>query len=137
MDLLPARLARRWRRRGAHHALGTRGEILAERALRAQGYRIIARNAKTPAGEVDLVAEHRKDRSIVIAEVKTRSVTRATSIAPERSVNAPKRARLLAITTHLRRANGWLDRPIRIDIIVVEIDGSSVRIRQLRDAVRG
>ncbi|RMF00413.1 MAG: hypothetical protein D6773_11480, partial [Alphaproteobacteria bacterium] len=47
-------LGRRWRRRGSHHRLGTRGEMQAERFLRRKGWKVLARNARTPAGEADL-----------------------------------------------------------------------------------
>lgn len=86
--------------------------------------------------------EDRRTRMIVLAEVKARTIACAAgdspgSFAGEHAVNAAKRRRLLAIAEHLRRSNGWLDRPIRIDIVVVEFAGSGVRVRHLPDAVRG
>ncbi len=133
---LASRFARRWRRAGSHHALGTRGEIAAERYMRERGWRVLARNAKTPRGEVDLVLEERQSGAIVIVEVKTRVMEDGSAFRAERSIDRAKRRRLLGIADHLRRANGWLDRPIRIDIIVVEFVGSEIRIRHLADAVR-
>lgn len=137
-------MARRWVRRGGHHAVGTRGEVIAERHLRSCGLRTLARNARTPAGEADLVMEDAGTGLIVIAEVKTRTIGRddaadgrSSGSAGERAVNAEKRRRLLAIGEHLRRANGWHDRAMRIDIVVVEFAGSDVRVRHLPDAVRG
>lgn len=136
--------ARRWVRKGSHHATGTRGERLAERHLRAKGLHVLARNARTPAGEADLLLEDRRTRMIVLAEVKSRTIAGEAwsdgpsgMLAGERAVNADKRRRLLAIAEHLRRSNAWHDRAIRIDIVVVEISGSEARIRHLPDAVRG
>ncbi len=134
---ITSRFARRWRRTGAHHDLGTRGEMEGERYMRERGFRVLARNAKTPRGEVDLVLEERESGMIVLVEVKTRVVEEGSAFAGERAVNRTKRRRLLGIAEHLRRANGWLERPIRIDILVVEKENSEVRIRHLADAVRG
>lgn len=105
--------------------------------MRERGWRVLARNAKTPRGEVDLVLEERTSGAIVIVEVKARAMEEGSAFRAERGVDRAKRRRLLAIADHLRRANGWLDRPIRIDIIVVEFVGSEIRIRHLVDAVRG
>ncbi len=49
---------------------GRRAEWLAEAWLRLKGYQILARRAKTPVGEVDLIA--RKGQLVVIIEVKQR-----------------------------------------------------------------
>ncbi len=64
-------LARR-RRWTATQALGRRGEDLAHRFLRRQGYTIVARNYRLPAGdgEADLIAWD--GDTLVIVEVKAR-----------------------------------------------------------------
>lgn len=53
------------------HRFGRTGELLAEQFLRAQGYRIVERNVKTPMGELDLVAE--EGAVLVFVEVKARA----------------------------------------------------------------
>ncbi len=53
-----------WRR-------GRRAERLALLALSLAGYRILARNLRSPVGEIDIVA--RRGRMIAFIEVKTRS----------------------------------------------------------------
>jgi putative endonuclease len=55
--------------------LGRRGERRAAWFYRLRGYAIVARNVRTPDGEIDLVV--RRGRTIVIAEVKTRQSTAA------------------------------------------------------------
>ncbi len=60
-----------WRRlKNARHALGERGERLAERCLRRKGYRIVGRSVQNRYGELDLVAVD--GRTLVFVEVKTR-----------------------------------------------------------------
>ena len=63
---------------------GRRAETLAAWFLRLKGYRILARRARVPGGEVDLVALSR--RTLVFVEVKARPDTLAAdaAIAPER-----------------------------------------------------
>ena len=56
-------------RRRAHLELGRRGEELAAQRLRQQGYLILARNWRTGAGELDIVAA--REEKLLFAEVKT------------------------------------------------------------------
>ncbi len=56
--------------RAQREAQGRRGEWLAAWYLRLRGWRILARRAKTPRGEVDIIA--RKGRQVAFVEVKWR-----------------------------------------------------------------
>lgn len=104
-----------------HLSLGRLGEREAERLLRSQAYRVLARNAVCRVGEADLVCEAPDGRTIVIVEVKTRRPGRGRSgLRPETAVGARKRRKLLAVARYLARANGWEGRPLRIDVVAVE-----------------
>lgn len=61
-----------WRRRRpeGHLGLGARGEALAVKALRRKGHRILRRNYRCPAGEIDLITSDADE--LVFVEVKTR-----------------------------------------------------------------
>ena len=109
----------------APRELGKRGEDAAAKRLRSRGYRIIERNAVVPMGEADIVAEAPDGRTIVIVEVKSRrrangQPVRSAVTPPEAAITRRKRAKLTSIARHLARANGWIDRPVRIDVIAVE-----------------
>jgi putative endonuclease len=101
---------------------GIAGERAAEKHLKSLGYKVLARNARTRGGEVDLVVEG-PDRAIALVEVKARVVVRGRNDRPgEAAVNIWKRRRLLNAARILCAANRWQDRRIRIDVIVVEWD---------------
>lgn len=55
----------------AKQALGREGEKIAEQYLKKKGYKLVARNYRCPAGEIDLIALDR--RVVVFVEVKTRT----------------------------------------------------------------
>jgi putative endonuclease len=108
------------------HALGRRGEALAARHLRRNGYKVLYRNYKTPhGGEVDLVCRDKARRELVFIEVKTR--TRSDFGRPADAVT-PDKQRLIA-----RGAMAWLrllDNPdliFRFDIVEVIVDPAAPR----------
>jgi putative endonuclease len=106
-------------------ALGRRGERLAARMLRRQGYQILGRNVRLSIGEADIVCVAPDRETVVVVEVKTRrrgeSISpRGNQMAPEASVHARKRRKLAAVARMLARANGWNDRPVRIDVVAIE-----------------
>lgn len=71
-------------------ATGRRGEELAAAHLRCRGFTILARNLRTGAGEIDLIAA--QGRAIVFVEVKT---THALPGSPPGAVGGEPAARVL------------------------------------------
>lgn len=121
-------------------ALGRQGEQAAADYLVAQGYTLLARNWRTRAGELDIVA--RDGAWLVFVEVRTRRAAAGGEAplagTPEESVTPRKQLQLIAM------ADAYLfeqpfDGPKRIDVIALELaaDGSVVRLNHLRDAVGG
>jgi putative endonuclease len=87
--------------------LGRLGEGLAAAHLERLGFTILARNARTRFGEIDLITFD--GRTLVFAEVKTRRARRgdgrqAAELDPVASLRARQRARLR------RLAVAWLSR---------------------------
>lgn len=121
MSLLGRWLAEQWqalRRRGRRdprHDLGRRGEQLALDHLTTLGLRCIERNVRIKGGEIDLICEA-ADRAIIFVEVKTRT---GDVYRGERAINRDKRRRLIRGAQLIARQRHWLDRPLRIDVVVI------------------
>lgn len=107
-------------RRGA--STGSIGERLARRHLSRHGYRILARNLQQRHGEIDLLAEDPDGRTIVVVEVKASKARPDTSPPPEHRVNRHKRRKLTALAGAAARRGRLTNRPIRFDVIAVDLD---------------
>jgi putative endonuclease len=113
-------------------ANGRRGEDLAHRFLRAQGFTIVARNYRLAAGdaEADLIA--RDGDALVIVEVKTREG--AAFGPPERAIGEEKQRHLLRVArAYARRTETPWER-VRFDVVTVLLDDPP-RISVFRDAL--
>jgi putative endonuclease len=98
----------------AAEVLGRRGEALAAWYLRAKFYRIRDTRFKTPAGEIDIVAE----RLGVIAFVEVKSRTRAESdFDPLLAVD--RRRIIRAANIYVARHPQLVTRALRFDIILL------------------
>lgn len=104
-------------RKSLNRELGNRGEDAAVRELQRMGYRILARNYRCDAGEIDIIAEHRD--VIVFVEVKARS-PRAL-LPPEEAVDHNKRARIRN-SAKFYLAPYRRPSPHRYDIVSVYLD---------------
>ena len=127
------RHAARKRRWHPAHAFGRRGEDLAHRLLRKEGYVVVARNYRTNtgSGEVDIVAWDRDE--LVFVEVKSRRTDEFGT--PDRAVDVEKRARLVrAARSFTGRSRVPWER-VRFDVVSV-VDGSPPEITLIRDAFR-
>jgi putative endonuclease len=99
--------------------VGRWGEELAAGYLHQRGYRILERNARTPYGEIDLVAcqDGAAPACTVFIEVKTR---RSGAFGlPEEAITARKRAHLLAAARAYLQAHPDLNAGWRIDVIAI------------------
>lgn len=116
----------------ANQIVGRLGERLALEHYGRLGFRLIDRNWRTRAGEIDLVVCD--GRTTVFAEVKTR---RSGGLDPLLSLTTVKRRRMRAL------AAAWLaDHParartaaLRIDAVAVVLDrhGALVALEQFED----
>lgn len=116
---LPARLRRLFGR--AEPTPGEQGERLAERHLKAQHYKTLARNLRSRLGEIDLLMLAPDRRTIVIVEVKTAHADRRSNVPPEHRVGRHKQHKLATLAAKLIATHKLTGRPIRFDVIGVSL----------------
>jgi putative endonuclease len=109
-------------------ARGLEAEDTACAALVRDGFAILARRRRTPAGEIDVVAA--TATLLVFVEVKRRADLAAAAAALGRR----QQSRLLAAAACvLAECPGWARADIRFDVILVDDAG---RVRRVADAFR-
>lgn len=109
-------------------ASGRDAEGIAAAALAREGWAVLARRARTPAGEIDLVAE--RDGLLAFVEVKARPSLSEAAFA----LGARQRARLVVAAECWLAANpGHGAAGMRFDVVIVAADGTA---RRIADAFR-
>ena len=97
-----------------NQTVGQWGEQTAAAYLSQCGYEIIARNSRTPYGEIDIIAK--QGDITIFVEVKT--LTSSRNFFPEQNVTARKREHMLACAEHYAAENHiehW-----QIDVVAIE-----------------
>ncbi len=103
---------------------GPKGERLAKRHLKQQGYRVLAVNDTTRLGEIDLIALSPDRQYLVIIEVKTADRASGQGLLPEWRVNRDKQRKLVALAAGYARRRRLAHLPIRFDVIGVTLAGA-------------
>lgn len=112
----------------AAQRLGVSAEAAASTALEAAGWIIRARRHRTPAGEIDLIAE----RAGLLAFIEVKA--RPTLAGAAWSLGPKQRARLLAAAEIVIAEHpDWGPAGIRFDVLLVDATGA---IRRIEDAFR-
>ena len=109
--------------------VGKWGEETACTYLVQHGYEIVARNVRTPYGEIDLVA--RSEGFTVFVEVKSR--TSPFLGPPEIAVTTRKQKHMLACAAYYAQANAvdhW-----QIDVLAVQRVGDRTEITHFENAI--
>jgi putative endonuclease len=106
--------------------LGDFGERVAAAHLEAKGYRVVATNARTRFGQIDLVAV--RDGVVAFVEVKTR---RGSAMGPAAEGLGRRQAeRLLALAEAFAQEHPDLPEDRRIDIIAIDLEPNG-RVRSV------
>lgn len=102
---------------------GGAAEEFAAEALRREGWKVLLRNARTPAGEIDVVAERRG--TIAFVEVKARRPGGSAG-TPEDALTPRKLARVARAAEHLLRSRGLASAPREFLGAAVDLDAEGV-----------
>lgn len=111
--------------------LGVSGEALAEDHLRGLGYEIVARDVRTPLGQLDLVVMD--GRTLVFVEVKTRAGHGFG--LPQEAVDARKIRKLRQLGLYYLKIRPHRG-PVRFDVVGLTVsDGHLVRVDHIKNAI--
>lgn len=110
---------------------GQEGEEAAAAFLRARGFTILARNVRSHAGEIDLVALD--GDVLVFCEIRTRR-SRGQGSALE-SVTPAKQRQVVRVAEYfLARHPRLTSHPIRFDVVAIDRREDAVEITWIADA---
>lgn len=118
------------RRKLSPRELGNKGERRAAWHYLLRGYRILERNARLPAGEIDLVVK--RGATIVIAEVKTRQSL--TAGEGHEAVTRVKRERMIKLGDQYAAKHP--NAQLRYDILSLFWTGRRFVVTHFADAFR-
>lgn len=99
--------------------IGKIGEDIAMTFLERKGYKILDVNARTPLGEIDIVA--RQKAATVFIEVKTRATS---SLGPPYlNITGAKQRRIIRNALCYLKKRGLVFSDWRIDVVSVKLNG--------------
>lgn len=112
----------------ARVTLGEIGENLACEELVRRGYAIVARRYRRRGGEIDIIALD--GSTVVFVEVKARAGGEYGTGAD--AITWRKRARIVALATSFLVRERLLERPVRFDVVSVDLadDGPRIEVYQ-------
>jgi len=110
--------------------LGKKGEEIALRFLKKNGYRILQRNYVCKMGEVDIIA--REKDTLAFVEVKTRTST--TFGLPQLAVNASKQMQLSKAALNFIKEKRLEEMKARFDVVAILLGPRGEEIELIRDA---
>lgn len=109
--------------------IGKKGEDIAEKYLKINGYEIINRNYRCKSGEIDIIAKEKGE--IVFIEVKTRTDLKCGY--PAEAVDNTKKKHLYKVAEYFLYRNNLLDIFCRFDVIEIYLTGKKCNIIHLRN----
>ena len=114
---------------------GVAAEELAAQYLKVRGLKVLARNLRCRAGELDLVC---LDRGVLaIVDVRQRGSDEFGGASA--SVTCAKQHKIIrAAQFFLRREKHWRNFPVRFDVLAIEgLPQGAHRVDWIKDAFRG
>ncbi|HTY45369.1 MAG TPA: YraN family protein [Patescibacteria group bacterium] len=114
----------------AHVIFGKLGENSAVGLLKAQGYKILAENYRTPLGEIDVVAQD--GDTFCFIEVKSRHSSRKG--LPQEAVSRQKQRQISKNALFYLKAHKLMDKRARFDVVSVMDNGGSLKLDLIKSA---
>jgi putative endonuclease len=116
---------------GDRKPLGQRGENVAYKTLKKEGYRVLEKNYQCRLGEIDLIARHGND--LVFIEVKSESGR--GGILPKTRVDWRKQRKLSRLAQFYLKQKRLQDISARFDVVQVRLqDGDDPLVDIIENA---
>jgi putative endonuclease len=109
---------------------GEKGEEIAVRHLRKNGYKIIETNYRTRLGEIDIIAQDQD--TIVFAEVKTRRSVQFGN--PKQAVTIRKQKKISMVALYYLKATGQSAARARFDVVGVISNRDKPQVEIIKNA---
>ena len=110
--------------------LGEKGEAIAVRQLKKDGYKILETNYRTQLGEIDIVA---KDKgTFAFVEVKTRRSVHFGS--PKWAVTAQKQKKISTVALYYLKTTNQSTAKARFDVVTVTLNQDKPRVEIIKNA---
>jgi|YNPMSStandDraft_1061717.scaffolds.fasta_scaffold04351_10 putative endonuclease len=97
--------------------IGSQYETLAAKHLKSCGYKILYRNFRTKFGEIDIIAEDKKENCIVFTEVRYRK--NLSFGLPKETINFCKQNRIIKSAMVFIKQNKVKNTNLRFDVISI------------------
>ena len=109
---------------------GEKGEAIAVRQLKKNGYKIIETNYRIQLGEIDVIAKD-KD-TIVFVEVKARRSVHFGS--PKGAVTTQKQKKISTVALYYLKATNQITAKARFDVVAVNLNRDKPRVEIIKNA---
>ena len=109
---------------------GEKGEALAAKYLKKNGYKIIEQNYRTPLGEIDIIAKEKN--TIVFVEVKSRRSIRFGS--PKWAVTPNKQRKISMVALHYLKTTKQTKDKARFDVVSIISNKDNPQIEIVKNA---
>jgi len=110
--------------------LGNTGENLAATFLENHGYKILEKNFRIRAAEIDIIAQ--KDNTVIFVEVKTRS--NILKGLPAEAVNLRKQKKIIEAASVFLQDEKYFDSACRFDVIEILKTGNAFKVNHIENA---
>ena len=97
--------------------IGRQGEQAAARLLRQKGFVVVAESESDRAGEIDVIAADKKNRTLIFVEVKTLQTSRPGH--PADRVDESKQARITRAALRFLKRRKLLGTACRFDVVAI------------------
>jgi putative endonuclease len=115
-----------------NRALGLKGEDLAVKFLKKNGFKILERNYRNIFGEIDIIALD-KNKTLIFIEVKTRTSKKFG--LPQESITSYKKRNILKTVQGYLKEKNIHDRDIRFDVVTIMLEREKKKIDLIKNAL--